>query len=191
MLIVYSTVTVLVVSLLDFVSFLPFNSLLCSSGDLLENYRGGDHATTLCKFQGMSHTCNIKVFYLCVVFFIISGALFLYAVLVISLLWLFQTAVYFWVVIYPVNFRSFRTSGRLRIIHLVAVIISFTLPAVPVVAICLGKGFVYSIFAPNKCALLDVDTFFYSFSIPFVIVIICGLSLLVTTLWHIGNVVRS
>ena len=51
-LIIYSTLTVLVVSLLDFISFLPFNSLLCTSEDLLDNLQGGDHATILCKFQG-------------------------------------------------------------------------------------------------------------------------------------------
>ena len=51
-LIVYSTLTVLVVSVLDFISFLPFNSLLCTSEDLLDNLQGGDHATILCKFQG-------------------------------------------------------------------------------------------------------------------------------------------
>ena len=117
------------------------------------------------------------------------GALFLYAVLVISLFWLFQTAVYFWVVIYPVNFRSFKTSGKLRNIHLVSVIVSLSLPAVPVIAICQGDGFIKSHFA-SKCIPQDMDLYFYSFSVPFVLIIICGISFLVSTMWYIGNLVR-
>ena len=51
-LIVYPTLTVLAVSILDLISFLPINSLLCNSDDFLENLSGGNSATPLCIFQG-------------------------------------------------------------------------------------------------------------------------------------------
>ena len=139
----------------------------------------------------MSHTCTqLAVVYSLLLTY--TGGLFLYAVLVLSLFWLSQTVVYFWVVIYPINFRSFNTSGKLRAIHLASVITALTFPVVPVVvAMYFSRGVVLSIFTPHKCIPGDVDIFFYSFSVPLVVIIICAISLLVTTLWHVGNVVRS
>ena len=93
-------------------------------------------------------------------------------------------------VIYPIHYRSFLTSGKIQAIHLVSVATSLSLPAVPVVAIHFGKGFGLSLFVPNKCIMLDVNTFVYSFSVPLVVIVICGISLLVTTVWRVGNVVR-
>ena len=101
--------------------------------------------------------------------------------------WLFQTAVYFWVIMYPVHFRSFSTSGKLKTFHLVSVI---TLPVVPIVGMSLSKGFAPSIFVPKKCLPYDLEVFFYIFSVPFVFIANCAISFLVITVWHVGNVVR-
>ena len=110
--------------------------------------------------------------------------------LVMTFFWLFQTAVYFSVIMYPVHFRSFNTSGKLKTFHLVSVIVSLTLPAVPVVEMSLSKGFAPSIFVPKKCLPNDLEVFLYIFSVPFVIIAICAISFLVITVWHVGNVVR-
>ena len=118
-----------------------------------------------------------------------TGGLLLYASLVLSLFWLFQTASYFWVVTYPIHFRSFNTSGKIKAIHVTAVIVSFTLPTIPAVAIYFDEGYGLSVFAPNKCVTLSVDMFIYSFSVPLVTIVIFGISLLVATVWKVANVV--
>ena len=114
----------------------------------------------------------------------------MYTSLVVTFFWLFQTAVYFWVVIYPVHFRTFNASGKLKIFHLASVIISLTLPVIPIVGMSLSRGFAPSIFVPRKCLPLDLEVFFYIFSVPFVLIAICAISFLVITLWHVGNMVR-
>ena len=50
-------------------------------------------------------------------------------------------------------------------------------------------GFGKSVFAPTKCVPLNVDAFFYSFLVPLIIIVICGISLLVITVWNVTNMV--
>ena len=121
-LIIYSSVTVLVISLLDLVSFLPINSLFCKSDDLIENLNGGEFSSTFCRFQGRL----ASLWPLCTNHATVGG-FFLYASLVVTFFWLFQTAVYFWIIIFPVHFHSFNTSGKVKTFHLVSVILSLTL----------------------------------------------------------------
>ena len=185
-LIIYQTLTVLAVSLLDLISFLPVNSLLCSSEDLLENLSGGDSSAAFCKFQGKKISYN----YFYVICYVDTGNLLSYAGLVVALFWLFQTALSFWVVTYPIHYRSFSSTGKLKIIHIISVISSLTLPIIPTAVMNSVDGFGKSVFTPTKCIPLNVDAFFYSFLIPVVIIDTCGISLLVITVWNVTNMVR-
>ena len=134
---------------------------------------------------------HIMRYCLCCLTLISTANLFLYAVLVISLLWLFQTGTYFWVVIYPVHYRSIRTTGKLKIVHVIVVIVSFTLPIIPLVPAEFYNGVGISLFIGTRCVFLTIDLLIYGFILPIIIIIIIGSSVLVITAWHIGNVVSS
>ena len=67
---------------------------------------------------------------------------------------------YFWVVIYPVNYRSFSTTGRLKFIHVGVVVVSFLLPVVPLIAGNFDGGFGISLILRRKCSPLSTDSFF-------------------------------
>lgn len=118
-----------------------------------------------------------------------AAGIFSYAILVISLLWLFQTAIYFWVVIYPLHYRSFASSGKLKFIHVIVVAVSFLLPVIPILAAALNDGFGINLLQKRKCNVLNADFIFYGIVLPINIVVIFGLSLLIITIWSIGNVV--
>ena len=116
-------------------------------------------------------------------------SLFLYAILVISLLWLFQTGAYFWGVLYPLHYRSVITSGKLKFVHAIVVIASFALPVIPLLPAHTENGIGINVFVPRKCTLLNSDLLVYGFITPIVVIVIFGVSLLVITAWSVGNVV--
>ena len=52
-----------------------------------------------------------------------------------TLFWLFQSVGYFWVINYPIHYQLFKTSKKLRTIHLISVVISLSLSTIPPVII--------------------------------------------------------
>lgn len=54
-LMMYPTLAVLLVAILDLFSFLPIDSHLCSSDDFLENISSGKSSTFVCKLKGRSY----------------------------------------------------------------------------------------------------------------------------------------
>ena len=114
----------------------------------------------------------------------------MYAVLVISFLWLFQTGAYFWVVLYPLNYRSVITSGKLKFVHAIVVIVSFLLPFITLLQADLDEnGIGLNIFASRKCSFLSKNLIFYGIVTPIVFITVIGVSLLIITAWSVGNVV--
>ena len=119
-----------------------------------------------------------------------TGGLILYVGLVITLFWLFQSVGYFWVINYPIHYKSFKTSKKLKTIHLISVVISFSLPTIPLVIISLNGGFVKFPFLASRCSISNLDAYFYGHSVPVIIMINLGLSLLIISFWRISNMVR-
>lgn len=64
-----------------------------------------------------------------------------------------------------------------------------TFPVFPLVVSKFKKGIGISTFLSRKCVPLNADVIFYGIVFPIDIIIILGLSLLVITVWNIGNVV--
>lgn len=69
------------------------------------------------------------------------------------------------------------------------VMVSLTFPVVPLVVTKFKKGIGISTFLSRKCVPLNADVIFYGIVLPIDVIIILGLSLLVITVWNIGNVV--
>ena len=68
------------------------------------------------------------------------------------------------------------------------VAISFLLPVIPLLVANFDDEFGISFFQ-RRCMSLNADFIFYGIVVPIDVVVIIGLSLLIITLWSIGNVV--
>ena len=120
-----------------------------------------------------------------------TGGLIVYGSIAITLFWLFQSVGYFWMVNYPIHYKSFKTSKKLRTIHLISVVISFSLPTIPLAIISLNGGFVKFPFLVSRCSSSNLDAFFYGVSVPVIIMTNLGLSLLIISFWQISNMVSN
>ena len=181
---IYSTLMVLIVSLIDLIAELPLRSMLCASDDWIE---AGGPVTTFCKAQG--NFLNIGHVYPLFTVHMHAGGLLVFSYLVIPLLWLFQIMIHFWLVIYPMHYHSFVSTGKLKFIHVTVVAISFLLPVIPLLAADFDNEFGTSVIHTRKCLSLIGDFIFYGIIVPLDVIVAIGLSLLIITLWSIGNVV--
>ena len=78
----------------------------------------------------------------------------------------------------------------MKYIHMLVVALSFMLPLIPIVTMQFKNGIGINIILPKKCVPLSADILFYGIILPIDVIVILGISLLVITLWSIGDVVR-
>ena len=90
-------------------------------------------------------------------------------------------------VIYPMNYHLFISTGKLKFIHVTVVPIIFILPVIPLLTVDFDNDIGISVLQSRKCFVL----IFYSIVVPSDVLLVIGLSLLIITLWSIGNVVSS
>ena len=94
-------------------------------------------------------------------------------------------------VIYPMNYHLFISTGKLKFIHVTVVPIIFILPVIPLLTVDFDNDIGISVLQSRKCFVLNEELIFYSIVVPSDVLLVIGLSLLIITLWSIGNVVSS
>ena len=87
------------------------------------------------------------------------------------------------------HYHSFVSTGKLKFIHVTVVAISFLLPVIPLLTADFDNEFGTSVIHTRKCLSLIGDFIFYGIIVPLDLIVAIGLSLLIITLWSIGNVV--
>lgn len=122
---------------------------------------------------------------------VFSGALYLYIKFAITLLWLSQSATFFWGVMWPWHYRVTKASGRIKYVHITVIAISFILPIISIVSIQLSGGFGLFIPFPLLCSVNKPEDLFYRYIIPINLCIIIGTTLLVVTGWKIADFVSD
>ena len=120
---------------------------------------------------------------------LILGAFILYSEYVIAILWLFQCATFFWGVIWPMHYSVTRNLGRIKYVHITAVVISFILPITAVLVVQLNGGFGMSMITPIICSVKEPEDMFHGRSLPLNLIGITGIILLVITGWRIADFV--
>ena len=126
-----------------------------------------------------------------------------YILLQINLWWVMHMAALFWKVHFPVHAKSLQSSKRLRVVHLVCVLIAVFLPVVPIIATIADNavqegdseqpvpgtlGFGLALFPPLLCSGLNSDVTFYTVIFPNVLLIIAGIVAMIFTIRKIHKV---
>ena len=119
-----------------------------------------------------------------------AGGAILYALLMITVMWLFQTAFLFWAVVYPLRYHTHNTPRNLKYIHLVVVAVSFVVPIIPIASIGASEGYGLNILSYYKCYSSGAEDTFYGFIVPVIIMVIAGTTLTIIIFWTIANAVR-
>ena len=119
--------------------------------------------------------------------FVFTGILNTFVFTLLSYWWLFLATNIFWKVWFPVNARSAQVNGYTKYIHLTIVGLSLTLSIVPIGAAVATGGYVISSFPPflNYCYPRNSATFFYSYVLPFCIILPTGSTFNLLTLWKV------
>ena len=125
----------------------------------------------------------------CTLFSIPTAGLFLYVVLTVGLLWLSHTLMFFWGVVWPLHYRIYTNSGKMKYVHLTIVAVSLLLPIISILACRLSEGYGLSVLAYYKCASRGVNDTFCAVIVPLGIILITGTSLLVYIIWTLACVV--
>ena len=108
---------------------------------------------------------------------------------VVSILWLSQSATFFWGVIWPIHYSVTKTLGRIKYVHITVIVISFILPITSVLAVQFSGGFGLSISAPLSCFVKKPEDRFYGNTLPLNLIVIPGIILMVITGWKIADFV--
>ena len=107
------------------------------------------------------------------------------------MLWLFHMATFLWGVVWPIHYNTFRTSDRIKYVHIIVVLISFLLPLVSVIGIGSSGGYSISVLMYQRCDTTNPTEFFYGMVLPINLMIITGVSLLIITVWRIADIVSE
>lgn len=153
---VYLNMSLMVLSLFCIISFVDRTALYCSSTDLQESM---ENPTSFCTLQGIA-----------LQYIVPQSALF----------WLIHVAALFFIIKFPLHAKAFREAKRFNYIHIAAVIVSLTLPTLPVIVlITAGDGYIPESFPPQHCFGRNQDVFLYTFTLEIVIISQIGITLLI------------
>jgi len=124
-----------------------------------------------------------------------AGIVIYYGLFQLAVWWFCHVVSLFWGIQFPFHARLFKTTGRIKYIHITMVIVGLVLPTLPViVAFTAGnpssRGFRPTRFPPILCTSLQRDPTFYSLVLPINILIAVGVPLVIIIFWTIHKVHR-
>ena len=116
-----------------------------------------------------------------------------YGLFQLAVWWFCHVVSLFWGIQFPFQARLFKTTGRIKYIHITMVIVGLVLPTLPViVAFTAGnpstRGFGQTRFPPILCTSLQRDPTFYSLVLPINILLAIGVPLVIIVFWTIHKV---
>ena len=135
----------------------------------------------------------------------IIGAIFYYCTLQLSMFWLCHILAIFWGLKFPFHARTFRTTHRIKYLHIACVALCTILPLISVVATMVqysrgksfgeavegGLGFGVVRFPPILCTGWNQDTMFYALILPVVVLLMAGMTVLIVIFWIIHKVSQN
>ncbi|XP_019850181.1 PREDICTED: uncharacterized protein LOC109580977 [Amphimedon queenslandica] len=159
---VYMTVGLCILSVFVFVSVMDFKGLYCSSEDLIEAF---NNPTTYCK---------------------VTGAIFHYFYLNMTLWWFFHVMSIFYKVMFPVFAKEHKNKDKF--IHIVLLILGILIP-IPGVLLALTvkkyKSYTLFTFPSYVCVPRNGELQYYSLLLPLDVLLGIGLFCLVLILWRL------
>ena len=107
--------------------------------------------------------------------------------------WLFLAINIFWKVWFPHSSKRIQTRGYTKYLHIATVVLSLTVSCIPVAAALGTGGYVISSFPSflSYCYPRNADTFFYSFILPFCLILPTGSTFNLLTLWKVLKVKKE
>ena len=116
--------------------------------------------------------------------------------------WLCHIVAIFWGLKFPFHARIFRTTHRIKYLHIACVALCTVLPLIPVVGTMVqysrgksfgeavegGLGFGVVRFPPLLCTGRNQDAMFYALILPVVVLLMAGMTVLIITFWIIHKV---
>ena len=121
----------------------------------------------------------------------------------INLWWLMHMTALCWKVFLPVQARSLQSSRRLKLVHILCVLVGLLVPLIPVLAPIISNavmearldqpipgshGFGFALFPPILCSGIHEDVTFYTLILPNVLIILVGTVTMVLTIRKIHKV---
>ena len=96
-----------------------------------------------------------------------AGIVIFYGLFQLAVWWFCHVVSLFWGIQFPFHARSFKTTGRIKYIHITMVIVGLVLPTLPVIVTFTAgnpstRGFGLTRFPPILCTSLQRDPTFYS-----------------------------
>ena len=125
-----------------------------------------------------------------------------YALVQLAIFWLCHVLVLFWGLKFPFHWRTFKSTPKLKYIHLSCVLIGLLGPFVPVIVTMSkfshgksaaeaakgGLGFGITRFPSLLCSGSDEKTVFYALVLPIILIIMIGMTILVLVFWIVYKV---
>ena len=104
--------------------------------------------------------------------------------------WLFLTIITFWKIWFPANAKSSQAKGCNTYFHIAVVVLSLTLSMIPIGASLATGGYAINTFSSslNVCYPRNSAAFFYSFVVPFCIILPTGSTFNLLTFWKVLRV---
>ena len=183
----YQTIAVMISALITASELLAPNKTFCNSQNLFENLMRHE-SSLLCQFSGLMINGPINNIEWN---FFVLGALVIFLLMTVAILWLFQTATFFCGVMWPYKYSVARSSHKIKYLHITAVVISLTIPLVVTVAVHFSDGFGQNGLLSPRCGVLNAKDNFFAFILPINIIVIIGIGLLVLTVWKISHIVSQ
>ena len=136
------------------------------------------------------------------IFLIVIGVVYYYSLLQLTVFWFCNVSVLFWKIRFPFHSWSFQIANRVKYIHITVIALCILVPFIPIIATMSqhaygksaaqaateGLGFGIARFPLIFCLGRDPDTTFYSLILPILVVLMVGMTMLITLFWIIHKV---
>ena len=121
----------------------------------------------------------------------LTGAVFIYENLNLSLIWICHVSFMFVKLTFPFHARSLEAFGYKKCILAVFLVVSLLVPIVPVATIFGTNGFAMVTFPPFFCFPKNGDATYYSLTLPITVILAIGTAMLVIIIWNVHKVISS
>ena len=101
----------------------------------------------------------------------------------LALWWIFYVASLFWGLAFPFHYRSIDSSGKVKYIHLLAVVVGLLLPCINVGVSHGTGGYNWEGVPPLLCLPVNGIVGFYTSLVPITALTVAGLTLMILVLW--------
>ena len=118
----------------------------------------------------------------------LAGVVFIYTVLQKVVWWFVHVAVTFWGILFPFHYQTYKTSGKIRHVHRIAIAVGLLLPLIPVIAAFGTGGYAINTPPTLTCVPSDRDAIFYGIILLPAVMGLAGLTFQILIFWKLFKV---